>query len=112
MSTRRQVKVVKCPLYDQNRQPGDVTYDQNPYPGDIPHDQTPVVSPTPAPPPPPPSWGLTRCIRSPLLYRLSYKVRREQAVGTEDVKVTAMNMYKYKKGLRFFANIGRVALYI
>ena len=35
-------------------------------------------------------------------YRLSYKVRREQAVGTEDVKVTAMNMYKYKEGLRFF----------
>ena len=23
------------------------------------------------------------------------------AVGTEDVKVTAMNMYKYKEGLRF-----------
>ena len=38
-------------------------------------------------------------VRSPLLYRLSYKVRREQAVGTEDVKVTAMNMYK--EGLRF-----------
>ena len=37
----------------------------------------------------------------PLLYRLSNKVRREQAVGTEDVKVTAMNLYKYKKGLRF-----------
>ena len=36
------------------------------------------------------------------LYRLSYKVRREQVVGTEDVKVTAMNMYKYKEGLRFF----------
>ena len=29
------------------------------------------------------------------------EVRREQAVGTEDVKVTAMNMYKYKEGLRF-----------
>ena len=29
------------------------------------------------------------------------KVRREQAVGTEDVKVTAMNIYKYKEGLRF-----------
>ena len=39
--------------------------------------------------------------RSPLLYRLSYKARREQVVGTEDVKVTAMNMYKYKEGLRF-----------
>ena len=50
---RQQVKVVKCPLYDQNRYPGDVTYDQNPYPGDRPHDQTPVVSPTPPP------WGLT-----------------------------------------------------
>ena len=33
-------------------------------------------------------------VRSPPLYRLSYKVRREQAVGTEDVKVTAMNMFK------------------
>ena len=40
-------------------------------------------------------------VRSPLLYRLSYKVKREQAVGTEDVKVTAMNMYKSKEGLRF-----------
>ena len=39
--------------------------------------------------------------RSPLLYRLSYKVRREKAVGTEDLKVTEMNMYKYKEGLRF-----------
>ena len=38
-------------------------------------------------------------VRSPLLYRLSYKVRREQAVETEDVKVTAMNMYK--EGLHF-----------
>ena len=33
-------------------------------------------------------------VRSPPLYRLSYKVRREQAVGTEDVKVTAIKMYK------------------
>ena len=40
-------------------------------------------------------------VRSPLLYRLSYKVRREQAMGTDDVKVTAMNMYKYKEGVRF-----------
>ena len=31
-------------------------------------------------------------VRSPPLYHLSYKVTREQAVGTEDVKVTAMNM--------------------
>ena len=39
--------------------------------------------------------------RSPPLYRLSYKVGREQAVGTEDVKVTAMNMYKYKEKSSF-----------
>ena len=39
-------------------------------------------------------------VRSPLLHRLSYQVRREQAVGPENVKVTAMNMYKYKEGLR------------
>ena len=32
----------------------------------------------------------------------SYKVRREQAVGSEDVKVTAMNMYKYKERLRLY----------
>ena len=38
-------------------------------------------------------------VRSPPLYRLSYKVRREQAVGTEDVKVTEMNMYEYKERL-------------
>ena len=49
-------------------------------------------------------------VRSPLLYRLSYKVRREQAVGTEDVKVTAMNMYKYKRKDYVFANVGCVAL--
>ena len=36
------------------------------------------------------------------LYRLSYKVRRKQAVGTEDVKVTAINMYKYKERLRLY----------
>ena len=35
--------------------------------------------------------------RSPPLYRLSYKVRREQAVGTEDVKVTKDCSYDYKK---------------
>ena len=40
--------------------------------------------------------GPTQGQRSPLLYLLSYKVRREQAVRTEDLKVTAMNMYKYK----------------
>ena len=27
---------------------------------------------------------------------------REQAVGTEDVKVTAMNMYEYKERLRLY----------
>ena len=43
--------------------------------------------------------------RSPPLYRLSYKVRREQAVGTEDVKVTAMDMYKYKERLRFIQTL-------
>ena len=41
-------------------------------------------------------------VRSPPLYRVSYKVRREQAVGTEDVKVTAINMYKYKERLRLY----------
>ena len=53
-----------------------------------------------------------RRVRSPLLYRLSYKVRQEQAVGTEDVKITAMNMYKFMEGLLFFKNVGHVALYI
>ena len=33
------------------------------------------------------------------MFGLSYKVRREQAVGTEDVKVMAMNFYKYREGL-------------
>ena len=56
------------------------------------------------------NWTHDLRIRSPPLYRLSYKVRREQIVGTEVVIVTAMNMYKYKEGLRFFANFGRVAL--
>ena len=37
------------------------------------------------------NWTHDLRIRSPLLYRLSYKVRREEAVGTKDVKaVTAM----------------------
>ena len=48
------------------------------------------------------NWIHDLRVRLPLLYRLSYKVRREQAVGTEDVKVTAMNMCKYKEGLRFY----------
>ena len=44
---------------------------------------------------------LTRVgIEPTTFYRLSYKVRREQAEGSEDVKVTAMNMYKYKERLR------------
>ena len=30
-------------------------------------------------------------------------------MGTEDVKVTAMNMYKYMKGY-VYTNVGRVAL--
>ena len=33
-------------------------------------------------------------------------------MGTEDVKVTAMNMYKYKAPGYVFTNVGRVALYI
>ena len=45
---------------------------------------------------------MTFGVRSPLLYRLSCKVRQEQVMGTEDVKVTAMNMYKYKERLRFY----------
>ena len=44
-------------------------------------------------------------LEGPPLYRLSYKVRREQVVGTEDVKVTAMNMYKYKERLRLYKRI-------
>ena len=32
------------------------------------------------------------------------KVRREQVVGIEDVKFMAINMYKYKEGLGFFAH--------
>ena len=47
------------------------------------------------------NWTHYLWVRSPLLCRLGYKVRREQAVGAEDVKVTAMNMCKYKEGLRF-----------
>ena len=31
----------------------------------------------------------------------SYKVRREQAVGIDDVKDMAMNMYKCQEGLSF-----------
>ena len=33
-------------------------------------------------------------------------------MGTEDVNVTAMNMYKNKEGLYVFANVGRVALLV
>ena len=40
-----------------------------------------------------PGWELNRShdlrVRSPLLYRLSYKVRQEQAVGSEDLKVAS-----------------------
>ena len=48
---------------------------------------------------------LTRVGIEPTTFGLDlrcYKVRREQAVGTEDVKVTAMNMYKYKEKLRLY----------
>ena len=48
------------------------------------------------------NWTHDLRIKSPLLHRLSYKVKREQTVGTEDLKVTAMNMYKYNEGLRFY----------
>ena len=51
------------------------------------------------------NWTHDLRVTSPPLYRLSYKVRREQAVGTEDVKVTAMNMYKYKERLRFIQTL-------
>ena len=52
---------------------------------------------------------LTRVgIRSPLLYRLSYTVRREQAVGTEDLKVTATCTSTRKDYV--FTNVGREAL--
>ena len=47
------------------------------------------------------NWTHDFQVRSPLLYRLSYKVILEQVLGTEDFKVTAMNMYNYKEGLRF-----------
>ena len=51
-----------------------------------------------------PGWEWTHDlrVRSPPLYQLSYKVRREQAVGTEDGKVTAINMYRYKERLRLY----------
>ena len=41
--------------------------------------------------------------------KVSYKVRREQVVGTEDVKVTAMTCTSTKRGY-VFTNFGRVAL--
>ena len=37
--------------------------------------------------------------------RFQTHIRREQAVGSEDVKVTAMNMYKYKKGYVFIQTL-------
>ena len=44
---------------------------------------------------------LTRVGIEPTTFGLGrVKVRREQAVGTEDDKVTAMNMYKYKESTR------------
>ena len=47
------------------------------------------------------NWNHDLRVRSPPLYQLSYKVRR-QVVGTEDVKVTAMNMYNYKERIRLY----------
>ena len=38
------------------------------------------------------NWTHDLQVRTPLLYRLSYKVRQEQAVATEDVNVTEKNM--------------------
>ena len=38
------------------------------------------------------NWTHDLRVWSPLLHRLSYKVRREQVVGNEDVNDTAMNM--------------------
>ena len=45
-------------------------------------------------------WTNDLRVWSPLLHRLSYKVRREQVVGNEDVNGTAMNM----EGLRCISN--------
>ena len=45
---------------------------------------------------------LTRVGIEPTTFGLDLRVRRDQAVGTEDVKVTAMNMYKYKETLRLY----------
>ena len=45
------------------------------------------------------------CIVSREGYVFANKVRREQAVGTEDVKVTAMNMCKYKEGVVFLQTL-------
>ena len=58
-----------------------------------------------------PGWELNHDLRgrSPLLYQLSYKVRRDQAVGTDD-EVTAMNMLQVQRRITFFANVGSVAL--
>ena len=47
----------------------------------------PVVSP-------PNENGPTQGLRKTLT-GVSHKVRREQAVGTEDVNLTAMNVYEY-----------------
>ena len=47
------------------------------------------------------NWTHDLRVRLPLLYRLSYKVRREQVVGIKDFNFTAINMYQYKERLRF-----------
>ena len=48
---------------------------------------------------------LTRVGIEPTTFGLD--LRREQAVGTEDVKVTAINMYKYKERLRLYKRCPR-----
>ena len=43
--------------------------------------------------------------RPSLLHRLSHKVRQEHIVGNEDVNCMAMNMFKYKDGLRLLQTL-------
>ena len=45
-------------------------------------------------------------------HRLSYKVRREQVVGNEDVNGTAMNICRYKEGLHCISNVWPCSTYI
>ena len=51
---------------------------------------------------------LTRVGIEPTTFGLDHrcsKVRGEQAVGTDDVKVTAMNNYKYKEEITFLQTL-------